>query len=619
MCGIAGIANHTDQNVDPDLIDRMVVSLGHRGPDDKGTHVDGPLGFGFCRLAILDRSPAGHQPMQSADGNLWIVFNGEIYNYLELKKGLEAEGFTFRGGSDTEVLLALYQQKGPHCLKEINGMFAFAIYSTRDKTLFLARDRFGKKPLFYWLKPAGGLAFASELRALRLMPGFPTQVDPIALKCFLHLGFVPNSECIYTGIKKLPPGCWMQYRADLGTVTGPRTYWELPPPREEPGLSESEWLDRIEHMLRDAVRIRLRSDVPLAVFLSGGIDSGLVAACAAQSTPGLAALTISFPGDGIDESNLASATGSHLRVRHVIRRVQLKEGKGLLPEIMGHFDEPFADSSAVPTSLVCAAARKEFTVVLSGDGGDEVFAGYRNSVRAWRWRWLAAIPQPLRRAVSAVASHVTVRDSAPRRFLNRLPHAVGIFGVGGHCYPFGDWMEKCIRPEWRISPTKLSHQVMGKPLAHSSPVDEAQRCDVRLYMLDDILVKIDRMSMSHALEVRSPFLDHRLVELAFTIPTPLRVRGGVNKYLLRRLSERHLPGAVSTAKKSGFGLPLRAWLYDSTTRNDFRTLLQEAHPSFPDPFLPGGPDRLFKAAEKNPTLDNAVFQMLAYRWWCLAQ
>lgn len=619
MCGIAGIVNEAERSVDPGLLERMVLSLRHRGPDDKGIHLDGPVGLGFCRLAILDLSPAGHQPMQSADGNLWIVFNGEIYNYLELRKGLEAMGFAFRGGSDTEVLLALYQHKGARCLDEINGMFAFAIYDTREKMLFLARDRFGKKPLFYWQQPGGGLAFASEVRALRQLPGFPTELDPTALKCFLHLGFVPNSQCIYPGVKKLPPGCWLEYRMETGEVTGPRSYWKLPAPHEEPGLPESEWLDRIEDTLRDAVRIRLRSDVPLGVFLSGGIDSGLVAAFAAQSTPGLGALTIGFPGEAVDESYLASATAAHLGLQHVIRPVHLTESRGLLPGIMGHFDEPFSDSSALPTSLVCATARKEFTVVLSGDGGDEVFAGYRNCVRAWRWRWLARIPRSLRLAVSVVAARGTAQDTAARRFCRRLPNPVGIFGMGGHCYPYGDWLGNCIRPEWRIPPGQVAHQLMGEPLAHSSCVDEAQRCDMRLYMLDDILVKVDRMSMSHSLEVRSPFLDYRLVELALTIPTRLRVRGGVNKYLLRRLSERHLPGAVTAARKLGFAIPWRAWLHSGETREDFRALLREPHLSFPDPFLPGGADRLFQAAERNPSLDSAVFQMLAYRWWCLAQ
>ncbi len=618
MCGIAGIVNEAGRSVDPCVLERMVLSLRHRGPDDMGIHVEGPAGLGFCRLAILDLSPAGHQPMQSADGNFWIVFNGEVYNYLELRETLEAKGFAFRSRSDTEVLLAAYQHKGARCLEEINGMFAFAIYDAREKMLFLARDRFGKKPLFYWRRPGGGLAFASELRALRQLPDFPRQLDPTALKCFMHLGFVPNTQCIYPQVKKLPPGCWIQYRFEACELSGPRAYWDLPTPREEPGLSESEWLDRLEDMLGKAVRVRLRSDVPLGVFLSGGIDSGLVAASAARVTPRVGALTISFPGEALDESNLASATAAHLGLRHVVRPIHLSEGKALLPAIMGHFDEPFADSSALPTNLVCAAARKEFTVVLSGDGGDEVFAGYYEHPRAWRWRWLALVPQSLRLAASVVAARGTSQDSTARRFCLRLPNPIGIFGIGGHCYPFWDWLDSCIRSEWRFPRGEVAHQLMGKPLAHSSCVDEAQRCDMRLYMLDDILVKLDRMSMSHSLEVRSPFLDYRLVELALTIPSRFRVRGGINKYVLRRLSERHLPGAITAARKSGFGIPLRAWLHGNA-KEEFRAILQEPHPNFPDPFLPGGADRLLEAAKRNPSLDNAVFQMLSYRWWCLAQ
>ncbi len=619
MCGIAGIVMKEPVSPDRSLLKRMADSLRHRGPDDEGIEISGRVGFAFRRLAILDLSPAGHQPMVSADGHYCVMFNGEIYNYLELRDELEKRGHVFNSRSDTEVLLHIYAEKGTEAFQHLNGMFAIAIHDRRKQRVILVRDRMGKKPLFYWQGPFG-LAFASELRALRLLPGFPSDLDPEALGLFVRLGWIPNSHCIYPGVRKLPPSTWIEYDCASSRLSEPRSYWELPPPRFDESLTEEEWLDRIETMLAEATRIRLRSDVPLGVFLSGGIDSGLVAASACKTRAGLTGLTIGFDEQGYDETDRASATAKHLGLRHVKRKLRLAEARTLLPEVVGHFDEPFADSSALPTNLVCAEARKDFTVVLSGDGGDEVFAGYQNHVRAWQWRHVDRIPLSLRRIPRAVLVGLGPPDSLWRRVLHRLGEPVATFGLGGKVYPFQDWQETVIAPEFNLDPRRAV-RLVAETLSHRNdcnPLDEAQRFDMRLYMRDDILVKVDRMSMFHALEVRSPFLDHRIVELALRVPPRFRVRNGQNKYMLRRLGTRLLPPAVATGPKKGFAVPLQQWFFGNDGKF-FKEFLLEHDSRFPPLFRPGGAEKLWGLAMLNGVLVPALFTALAYRWWCAAQ
>lgn len=619
MCGIAGIVSKKPVPPDPALLERMADSLRHRGPDDAGIEIYGQVGLAFRRLAIIDLSPTGHQPMSSRDGRLCIVFNGEIYNYLELRRELEQLGHVFRGNSDTEVLLELYGRYGTGMFDRLNGMFAFALHDRVRNEVILARDRMGKKPLFYWDGPAG-FAFASEIRALKKLPGFPSDLDPEALGMYIRLGWVPNSHCIYPGVRKLPPSTWLKFDCATGRVGEPQAYWDLPPPDFDHKLREEEWLEQIEVLLADATRIRLRSDVPLGIFLSGGIDSGLVAASASKAQDGLTALTIGFDEEGYDETERAGATARHLGVRHIQRKLRLSDAQRLLLEVMGHFDEPFADSSALPTNLVCAEARKEFTVVLSGDGGDEVFAGYNNHVRAWRWRYVDIVPLAVRRLARRWLIGAGPADSLWRRIVQRMGEPVGTFGFGGKLYPFQDWQDRFIVPDFNLAPDRLIVAVnRAWPAAFPNhPVDQAQRLDLRLYMMDDVLVKVDRMSMKHALEVRSPLLDYRVVELAFRVPPRLRVLNGENKHLLRKLAHKLLPSIVSTGPKKGFGVPLHTWFFGNNGAV-FKELIMSRTSRFPEIFKHGAAEQLWKTAERNPVLSPALFQAIAYKCWCNAQ
>lgn len=616
MCGFLGLADGPGQLTDGPALRRARDLLRHRGPDSAGEYQDPQLYLGFRRLAILDLTPLGDQPMATEDGRLWIVFNGEIYNHLELRRGLEQKGYHFRSSSDTEVLLHLYSEYGTQMFERLNGMFALAVYDRQEKTITLARDRLGKKPLFYWPHDRA-LGFASELRALRTLPGFPADLDTVALGLYLRLGWVPGWTCIHPGVRKLPPATWLKFELATGAIDGPNRFWSLPPVEIKNGIPEAVWLDRIEALLWDATAIRLRSDVPLGAFLSGGIDSALVTAAAARQVQGnLTSLTIGFPGWADNEWPLAQLTAKHLGVRAQHEALRA-EGVELLPKIMGHFDEPFADGSALPTSLVCQTARRHLTVALSGDGGDEIFAGYDNHVRAKWWGFLDLLPASMRRRFSAAAIPFTPADSRVRRFLRRLGYDVGTFGMGSGLYPMEDWINTCVRPEYRLTVSEIDRcwdeHIQRWPAADA--LDQAQRTDLQLYLADDILVKVDRMSMRHSLEVRSPFLDYRMVELAMQIPSSLRISRGQNKYLLRRLAERHLPSEVIRAPKRGFGIPLGEWLFRSQFSSGLKeNLLSGAGPAM-EPLLPDAPARLWHLAERNPALQPALFRVLAYRWW----
>jgi asparagine synthase (glutamine-hydrolysing) len=617
VCGIFGYFSTQAGGEPVEVLDRCCSALRHRGPDTGGRFQDRGLYLGFRRLAVMDLSADGNQPMTSVDGRYTIVFNGEIYNFLELRTELDERQAALRGRSDTEVLLNLYARNGIQCLSRLNGMFAFGIYDRLERTLLLVRDRLGVKPLFYWTN-GRTVAFSSEVRALRGLHGFPILVDRDALGFYLRLGVIPEWTSFFPGVRKLPPGCWVRFDLEAGTMNGPVAYWDLPPVGEEGGKSEKEWLDDIEALLWDATRLRLRSDAPLGVFLSGGIDSGLVAAAAAQQHRSLTSLTVGFPGEPEDETPLALASARHLGLNVITRNVDVREGVELLPRVMAHFDEPFSDTSALPTSLICAEARKLVTVVLSGDGGDEVFSGYNSHARAWSWRSVDRLPSSWRRAGGNLLASLSPRDSRARRFSRRLAQPVGRFGLGGKVYPFEDWLDGCLKPEFNVSP----EGIVGGYDDHlprwegASSIDVAQRTDLRSYMLEDVLVKVDRMSMMHSLEVRSPFLDYRLVELGLRVPSHLRVKNGTTKYLLRRLAERHLPGEVCRAPKRGFGVPLRSWLNDEKHARTLRAALATNQDGFPDPFVEGGAERLWRLQEENAVLTSSALLLLCYRWWC---
>jgi asparagine synthase (glutamine-hydrolysing) len=561
MCGIAG-----GTFVSPGAVEAAIERIGHRGPDARGCwrSPGGGAGLGHARLAIIDLDPSANQPMVCPRTGNVLVFNGEIYNYVELRGTLARAGWEFSTRSDTEVLLAAYGQWGAGCLRRLNGMFAFAVYDPALRRVFLARDRVGKKPLYYSLW-GGELAWASEVKALlALRPGLPREPDPEALKEYMGLGYIPGSLSIYRHVRKLPPAHCASYVLDDG-VLSTDCYWRLPPPAEE-APDEDEAAERLEALLVDAVRLRLQSDVPVGVFLSGGLDSSLVTAVAARSAPGLTAYTAKFPVARFDESALAARVAAWTGVSHRILPVDAGEGR-LLEELFAQFDEPFADSSLLPTYLVSRAIREHVKVALSGDGGDELFAGYGYYDLAFRESVLDAVPAPLRRLASR-AHRLLPPGTRGRNFLRRLPlDPVGRYLLStseGETAPAGLLREPLGRvlgllPDdgyRRALRAGLRGGNGGQPL---SPLQEMTRLDFLCYLPDDVLVKVDRASMRCSLEVRSPLLDYRIVELAFSLPDALRRKGGAGKRLLVKVARRYLPPDFPYHRKQGFSIPEGEW------------------------------------------------------------
>ncbi len=615
MCGFLGVVGRLRAQWNDESLDKARDELAHRGPDNADHYSDEKVYFGFRRLAIIDLSEAGNQPMVSDDGQIVIMLNGEIYNHVELRQSLQKKGIRFKGRSDTEVLLRLYQELGLSMLEHLNGMFSFAIYDSRYGKAVLVRDRLGQKPLFYHTSPSG-IAFASEIRSLRSLGLCDQGLDSEALKLYLHLGFVPGWTCIQKGLQKLPPGSWLTYDLNSGVVHGPTTYWELPEVTIDESRCESDWLEEIEHLIWDATRIRLRSDVPVGVLLSGGVDSGLVAA-AATANARLQAVSISFPEwPSVDEWPLAQQTADALGMQ-VERRTVDSNAPGLLPKVMSHFDEPFADSSAVPTSLVCQACRQMTTVALSGDGGDESFAGYKYYLRAHRYRGLEKIPLPARKALSSILVGATRLESRGRRFARRLSMPVGFLGFGSGLYAFGDYLRGALRPEYVFEANRCAQLIEEhvRLWPGSQPLEESQRTDMSLSMVDDILVKVDRMSMWHGLEVRSPLLDHRLFELSLRIPPALKINNGNTKSPLRELAKAHLPKSVMEAPKRGFVVPLWHWLFRSNATRSFREGFCTSEGPIADILEPGAGKNLWDKAEHEPQSLQVLFRLLAFQWW----
>ena len=558
VCGICGwFGPHLEGA--RGTIEHMAGLLRHRGPDDHGFEEGRGLALGFRRLSILDLSSLGHQPMRSPDGRFWLAFNGEIYNYAELRRDLENRGETFQSNSDTEVLLRLLARRGPEALSLLNGMFALALVDTETRTFLLARDRLGVKPLYYNAQN-GELRFASELKALLAWPGAARQIDPAAVVEYFGLGYLPSETCIFEGYAKIPPGHMLAGSLDAPQKANPTPYWTLTlndDPSDRPLPAE---LETLYDLLLDAVRIRLRSDVPVGMFLSGGIDSGLVTALAAKASarPPLA-LTVGFDEEHADETALARATAQRAGLEHRVI-VQRQGGLDDLDRLAWFFDEPFGDPSAIPTFALCEAAAQHATVFLSGDGGDEAFAGYRHYIETTRRRLLITL------ASVAGASLRTAARLAPETLLTRyrlLKLALPDCGAAAAFDQLpGDpaiWL--AVHPDLRaMAPTA------GRAIWRRWDIDRGQslttrqqRVDFGIYLTDDVLVKVDRASMAHSIEVRSPFLDYRLIEWAARLPRGALVNAREGKLPLRALAARLLPVAVERGVKRGFGVPLDDW------------------------------------------------------------
>ncbi len=568
MCGLAGIVlSPHAHGVNENVLLAMRDAQRHRGPDQAGLYLGDGVGLGHRRLSIIDLEH-GQQPMVDEAAGLALVYNGELYNFQSLTAELEALGVVFRSRSDTEVLLRAWQQWGEACLPRLVGMFAFAVWDMRQRRIYLARDPIGIKPLHYGFTRRGDLVFASELKGLLAHPEVERTIDPQALEDYLAFGYVPDPKCIFRGIYKLPPGHSLSWRAGE-SAPAPRPYWDVPFDRTI-DLSVTDAAVQLRGLLDRAVASQMVADVPLGAFLSGGVDSSAVVASMSRASPQpVRTCSIGFDHADFDETAYARLVAEHLHTDHFERRVGAHD-YGLLDTLAAIYDEPFSDSSALPTYRVCELARTQVKVVLSGDGGDENFAGYR------RYR--------LHNAESRVRSRVPM---AARRTL---------FKWLGQCYPKADWAPRPLRAKTTFEALSRddveayfhSVSVIRAPVRHGlyskafkqslqgytalevfraharrAPTDHplllAQYLDFKTYLPNDILTKVDRASMAHSLEVRVPLLDHRLVEWASGLPPDLKLRRGEGKYIFKKALESELPHDVLYRKKMGFGVPLSSW------------------------------------------------------------
>lgn len=576
MCGIAGFLD-TAGPVGREVLVRMTNCLRHRGPDDEQYHVENPgtgkisVGLGFRRLAIIDLG-GGRQPMCNEDESLWLVCNGEIYNYLELRQRLQAKGHRFRTNSDVETLLHLYEDYGPDCVKKVNGMFALAIWDSRNQSLFLARDRLGKKPLYYRETPAQFL-FASEVKAMLQHPACPRELDHRVLSKYLAYEYVPSPHCIFKGVQKLPAGHSLTWR-DGRTVL--RKYWDLSFAPTQDSRREEAIAEELVWRLKEAVRLRLISDVPLGVFLSGGIDSSSVVALMAELRPPaqIKTFAIGFSERSFDESNHARRVAKFYGTDHHEQILESRTLVDVLPQVNGFLDEPFADASVIPTYLLSRFTRQHVTVALGGDGGDELFAGYP-TFQAHRLAQFYRVP-------------ATLHEHVIRPLAELLPVSTDNFSFDFKVKRF--LRGAGLRPEIRdqvwlgsFAPDEqrgLFSASLEQPDGYQDVLSAEAACDTtkvldrliylycKFYLQDDILVKVDRASMACGLEARAPFLDYTFVEFTTRIPAAMKLKGFATKHILKKAMKSKLPADIIARGKKGFGIPIAKWF-----RGELRDLL----------------------------------------------
>jgi asparagine synthase (glutamine-hydrolysing) len=598
MCGITGLlpADNNKTADLPALVQKMAAQIHTRGPDDFGVWQDPVAGatLGHRRLAIVDLSPAGHQPMASDCGRFHIAFNGEIYNHLALRTQLadEAGGQSWRGHSDTETLLAAIRQWGVEkTLQSLVGMFAFAVWDREQKTLTLARDRMGEKPLYYGRVPGGDFVFASELKALRVHPHWRGEINRDALTLLMRHNAIAAPHSIYKGIYKLRPGHWLTVPLTGhvgGGADGQRAYWDMAQvarTQRAAGLarplSDDQAVVELEQILSDAVKGQMMADVPLGAFLSGGVDSSAVVALMCQhSQQPVRTFCVGFDEAAFNEADHARAVAKHLGTDHTELTLTGADALAVIPKLPSLYDEPFSDSSQIPTHLVCQMARQHVTVALSGDGGDEMFAGYtRYLMTQTLWKKVSALPLPLRKVAAGVALSMS-----PRRWNALMRGPLNLIGRHDASLDFGDRLHK-------FADTMLSAETVGamyrslvshwpnpsslvlgasEPAGHlqdpvvqeafADPVDTMCLSDQLTYLPDDILTKVDRAAMGVSLETRVPLLDHRLIEFSWRLHMHQKIRGNTSKWLLRQVLYKHVPQALIERPKQGFGVPLADWL-----------------------------------------------------------
>ena len=643
MCGITGFIGASPQTADGmrNQVRRMADAIAHRGPDHDGQWVDAAhcIALGHRRLAIVDLSPQGAQPMVSHCGRYVVAYNGEIYNHLELRSTLGH--LPWRGHSDTETLLAAFTRWGVvEALPHLVGMFAIAVWDRELRSLTLTRDRMGEKPLYFGHLPSGEVVFGSELKALRAHPDWRGEIDRDALTLYLRHSAVPAPWSIYRGVRKVEPGGWVRFAAGREGEHG--RWWHvdeaarlgLAGRAEASAWTDAEATDRLEALLLQAVRSQLMADVPLGAFLSGGVDSSTVVAMMVRSaSERVRTFTIGFDQSGFNESEHARAVAAHLGTEHTELRVSAADALAVVPRLPCMYDEPFADSSQIPTALVTAMARQHVTVSLSGDGGDELFAGYNRYLIADRlWRGMSRVPLPMRHAASAALLGVdastlsTLADGLQALRPRRKRHAE----VGAKLHklarcvltmPTLESMHRALASQW-LEPETLvvdGHEpatLFDEPLRDGLVgVDRMCLLDQRTYLPDDILVKVDRAAMAVSLETRVPLLDHRVIEFAWQLPLRFKLRDGQTKWLLRQVLYRQVPMHLIERPKQGFAVPLQAWLQGPL--RDWAEALLDERLLRDDGFLVPGPIRRAWAAllAGNGQCAGALWNVLMWQAW----
>lgn len=574
MCGIAGYLILSQASSQP--VEKALEALAHRGPDGVGQWTDSRCTLGQCRLAIIDLSDAAQAPLSNEDGTVWVTFNGEIYNFQQVRRDLQTLGHRFRSKTDTEVIVHAYEEWGTASVERFRGMFALAVWDQKKQRLFLARDRVGKKPLFYaWLD--GNLFFASELQGLLAVSEFSREVDTVALQSYLSWGYIPAPLTGFVGIRKLLPGHWMTVDVRGRARERIQRYWSLPyVPKSD--VTEEEAAIRLREVLTEAVRLRMISDVPLGAFLSGGVDSSIIVGLMAQvSSSPVKTFSIGFVDEDYNELHHARQVAARFGTEHHEHVVQ-SDAVEVLPILVKHYGEPFADSSAVPTYYLSQITRGSVTVALNGDGGDESFAGYDRYWGNALAERVAGLPGLYLGAALArsIRSSKGIRDPFKRaeRFLSAAGQPQAQRYAGWMSYFTPEEKHKLCTPEFLTQSSTSWSGWFERLLADSDavhPLDAAMSVDVRSYLPYDLLVKVDIASMANSLEARSPFLDHEVMEFAARLPTRLKAQGRNGKYLLKKTFADLLPRSIADRPKMGFGVPLANWF-----RGPLRELLCDA-------------------------------------------
>jgi asparagine synthase (glutamine-hydrolysing) len=587
MCGIVGRLNFDGVPVDNAVLTRARDTLSNRGPDGAGTWIDGPVGLAHRRLSILDLSDRGAQPMTGADGSLVVTFNGEIYNYQQLRTQLAAEGHTFATQTDTEVILAAYRHWGRQCVNHFNGMFAFALWDANRRVLFLARDRIGVKPLYYSLDRRR-IVFGSTLNAVTAFSDVSREISSRATNLYFQMAYIPAPHSIYRDVSKLEPGTWLECSAD-GTTRAER-YWSLDPRGTDPNISRVEAVDKLESLLETSVRYRLISDVPVGAFLSGGIDSSTVVALMCRNSETVRTFTIGFAETEFDESSYARTISRILGTRHEELIVGPADLLSIAESIPDHYDEPFGDVSAIPTLALAQLARRQVTVALSGDGGDELFGGYPYYGYLERldpWRQRAAFAGPLLRASHAIP--------LPRQL------SMGLVALGQrrtselYAYMRGPLKARpytSVFSEHSPGAADWFDNRLASDVPPGGLIERHMDLDLRSYLVDDILVKIDRATMAHGLEARNPLLDYRVVEFSRSLPPTMHTETCGTKQLLRQVLERFLPSELFERPKQGFSVPIRDW-FRGPLKEPLRESLRQGWLTSQGFFRPGSVEALF--------------------------